>query len=207
MGVSDQELGTLVRRSADLPPPRGEYRQTDFITNLFLSVLDYSSSAEAVLKALAHYRENLWDQIRTMEDLKRFLARYPDDPQGNLEAGAHLWGFRAARRVSELRGLIRYFKRKGVTTQEDLVRWAKTSSYRDFMGQVRGLSLQVYEAILTRQGFGSIKPAPHITRFVSATIGRAVSEEEAVEAVARAALELDMPVRDLERRIYEQNRH
>ena len=206
MGVSEQELRSLVAACANLPPPRTEYRQTDFVTNLLLTVLDYRSTAEGVLKALSHYRETLWDSIRTMDDLERFLARFPDTPEGNLEAGARLWGFRAERRASELRRLIRYFRKKGVTTQRELEHWAKTSSYRDFMGQVRGLSLQVYEAILTRQGYGTVKPAPHFTRFVSAALGRPISGEDAANAINRVAAELDLPVRDLERRIHEQSR-
>jgi hypothetical protein len=203
VGVSAGEFQALLRSCSVLKPARGKYRQTDFITNLFLVVLDYRSTPEGVYKALDHYRRRLWDHIRTMEDLEDFLARYPDTPLGNLEAGAQLWGFRAERRVKELRGLVKFFRSKGVVTQQDLVRWAKTSQFRDFMGQVRGLSLQVYEALLMRQGLGSLKPAPHLSDFVESSIGRSLPDDDVVELVTRAAQNLGLPPRELERRIYE----
>lgn len=206
MGISDEEFLRFVSRCRNLPPAQGVYVQTDYITNLFLTVLDYRSTAESVRQALATYRSRWWDQIRSLQDLKRFLARYPDTAEGNLQAGSDLWGFRAARRVHELRGLVRFFEAKGVVTQELLTHWARASSYRDFMGQVRGLSLQVYEALLVRHGFGPLKPAAHLSRFVSGTLGRAVPENEVIEVVERTAQKLGWTARDLERRIYEYER-
>jgi hypothetical protein len=203
VGVSAGEFQALLRSCSVLKPARGKYRQTDFITNLFLIVLDYRSTPEGVYKALDHYKRRLWDHIRTMEDLEGFLARYPDTPLGNLEAGAQLWGFRAERRLRELRGIVKYFRSKGVVNQQELVRWAKNSTWRDFMGQVRGLSLQVYEAILVRQGLGALKPAPHLSDFVASSIGRSLPDDDVVEVVTRAAQNLGLPPRELERRIYE----
>lgn len=207
MGISDEEFLQFVNRCRSLPPVQGVYVQTDYITNLFLTVLDYRSTAESVRKALANYRSRWWDQIRTLQDLKRFLAGYPDTAEGNLQAGSHLWGFRADRRVHELRGLVRFFEARGVVTQELLTHWARSSSYRDFMGQVRGLSLQVYEALLVRHGFGPLKPASHLTRFVADTLGRAVPDGEVIDLVERAARKLGWTGRDLERRIYEYELH
>jgi hypothetical protein len=206
VGVSAGEFQALLRSCSVLKPARGKYRQTDFITNLFLIVLDYRSTPEAVYKALDHYKRRLWDHIRTMEDLEAFLAHYPDTQPGNLEAGAQLWGFRAERRLRELRGVVKFFRSKGVVNQQELVRWAKNSNWRDFMGQVRGLSLQVYEAILTRQGLGSLKPAPHLSDFVSSSIGHSLPDDDVVEVVTRAAQNLGLPPRELERRIYEKEK-
>ena len=203
MGLTEKDVAIIVQRCRGLPPASRPYVQTDFILNLFLAVLDYRSTAEAVRKALTNYRRRWWDKIRTLDDLKKFLKRYPDTPEGNLMAGSDLWGFRAARRVAELRNLVGFFEARGVVTQELLVHWARTSQYRDFMGRVKGLSLEVYEGIVMRQGYGPIKPAPHLASFLAATLARQVSDAEQREAVDRASGKLGIRARELERRIYE----
>ena len=177
--------------------------QKDYITNLFLAVLDYRSKADNVRTALLNYRDRWWDEIRTLDDLKAFLARYPDTPEGNLMCGSDLWGFRAARRVSELRNLVKYFDARGVVNQEFLNHWARTSAYRDFMGRVKGLSLAVYEAMLTRQGYGPIKPAPHLRSFICDAMQRMVPDPELGDVVERTSQHLGISPRELERRIYE----
>ncbi|HEX2054595.1 MAG TPA: hypothetical protein VHJ78_12830 [Actinomycetota bacterium] len=203
MGVSDEEIRAFAQLCSGLPPARGVYVQKDYITNLFLTVLDYKSKAESVRTALMNYRSRWWDKIRTLDDLKAFLARYPDTQEGNLQCGSDLWGFRAARRVRELRNLVRYFEARGVVNQEFLNHWAKTSAYRDFMGRVKGLDLSVYEAILTRQGYGPIKPGPHLRSFICDAMQRHVPDTELVDVVERTAQELGLAPRELERRIYE----
>lgn len=203
MGLSEKEVAAIVGSCRALPPARRPYVQTDFILNLFLAVLDYRSTAEGVRKALRTYRQRWWDQIRTHDDLRRFLAKYPDTPEGNLRAGSDLWGFRAARRVSELRGLIKFFEARGVVTQELLTHWARTSQYRDFMGRVKGLSLSVYEGMLTRLGYGPIHPGPHLRTFISAALARSVSDADLLEAVERASGKIGIRARELDRRIYE----
>jgi hypothetical protein len=203
MGLSENEVAIVVDCCRQLPPARRPYVQTDYILNLFLAVLDYRSTSEGVRKALSTYRQRWWDQIRSLDDLKKFLKKYPDTPEGNLLAGSDLWGVRAARRVSELRNLIRFFEARGVVNQELLVHWARTSQYRDFMGRVKGLSLNVYEGLVMRQGYGPIKPAPHLAAFLSAALSRKFSDQEIVEAIERASGKLGIRARELERRIYE----
>ncbi len=203
MGVSEEEIRDFASLCRGLPPARGVYVQTDYVTNLFLAVLDYKSKAESVRAALLCYRDRWWDEIRDLESLKSFLARYPDTQEGNLRAGSDLWGFRAGRRVGELRNLIRYFEARGVVNQEFLTHWARSSAYRDFMGRVKGLSLQVYEGILTRQGCGPVKPAPHLQSFICDAMQRRVPDPELVDVVERASHLLGISPRELDRRIYE----
>jgi hypothetical protein len=203
VGVSDEEIRAFAHLCRGLPPARGVYVQKDYITNLFLTVLDYKSKAESVRVALLTYRDRWWDDIRTLDQLKSFLARYPDTPEGNLKCGSDLWGFKAARRVSELRNLVRYFEARGVVNQEFLTHWAKTSAYRDFMGRVKGLNLSVYEAILTRQGYGPVKPAPHLRSFICDAMERLVPDPELADVVERASQQLGLTPRELDRRIYE----
>lgn len=203
MGLSEQDVATIANRCRHLPEARRVYVQKDYISNLFLAVLDYKSSGENVVKALRTYRDRLWNDIRTLKELKQFLARYPDTPEGNLSAAAHMWGFKAGRRVAELRALVKYFDTRGVETQELLTHWARTSHYRDFMGRVKGLGLAEYEKIQLRLGYGPIKPAPHLARFVSAALGHTVSDNDLIEAVERASDKLGIGARELDRRIYE----
>jgi hypothetical protein len=203
MGVSEQEIREFSNLCRELPPARGVYVQTDYVTNLFLTVLDYKSKAESVRAALLCYRDRWWDEIRDLESLKAWLARYPDTPEGNLNAGSALWGFKAARRVSELRNLIRYFEARGVVNQEFLNHWARSSQYRDFMGRVKGLDLHVYESILTRQGCGPVKPAPHLRSFICDAMQRRVPDTELADVVERASQLLGISPRELDRRIYE----
>lgn len=203
MGVSDEEIQDFARLCSGLPPAQGVYVQTDYITNLFLAVLDYRSKAEGVRKALLNYRDRYWDQIRTLDDLKRFLSRYPDTEQGNLECASALWGFRAGRRLRELRNLVRYFDARGVVNQEFLNHWARTSSFRDFMGQVRGLGLEVYQAMLTRVGCGPVKAGDHLRSFVCDALQRRIDDAEIVDVIGRAAPPLGITPRELDRRIFE----
>lgn len=203
MGVSEEEVRDFAHLCRGLPPAQGVYVQTDYVTNLFLTVLDYKSKAESVRAALLCYRDRWWNEIRDLDSLKSFLARYPDTPEGNLAAGSALWGFKAARRVSELRNLIRYFEARGVVNQEFLNHWARSSAYRDFMGRVKGLDLRVYESILTRQGCGPVKPAPHLRSFICDAMARRVPDNELVDVVERASQHLGISARELDRRIYE----
>ncbi|MGQ0678234.1 MAG: hypothetical protein ACT4OM_01005 [Actinomycetota bacterium] len=203
MGLSEQDVTAIAERCRTLPPARGIYVQRDYVTNLFLAVLDYSSTADNVRKALRTYKERHWSKIRTIEDLKHFLGQYPDTPEGNLQAGSNLWGFKAARRVQELRNLVKYFETRGVTTGALLTHWAQASHYRDFMGRVKGLGLEVYEGMQIRQGYGPIKPGTHLVSFVSATLGHPVTDQDLPEAVDRASARLGLSPRELDRRIYE----
>lgn len=203
MGVSDDEIRDFASLCRGLPEARGLYVQKDYVTNLFLAVLDYRSKAESVRAALLTYRDRWWDEIRTLEDLKGFLARYPDTPEGNLRCGSDLWGFRAARRVGELRNLVRYFDARGIVNQEFLNHWARTSAYRDFMGRVKGLDLSVYEAILTRQGCGPVKPGRHLRSFICDALQRHVPDAELPDVVERASQHLGISPQELDRRIYE----
>jgi hypothetical protein len=84
MALSEKDVAIIVERCRSLPPARRPYVQTDFILNLFLAVLDYRSSAEAVRKALTNYRRRWWDKIRdagrpqeVLEAVSRHSRRQP----------------------------------------------------------------------------------------------------------------------------------
>jgi hypothetical protein len=64
-----------------VPPAVGTDRDyPDFITNLFLTVLDLRLMNPIVNRAITYYRNNHWEEVRTLEDLERVLTRFPNDP-------------------------------------------------------------------------------------------------------------------------------
>ena len=163
------------------------------MTELFDTVLDYQNRAETVRKALAHFRSE-HPTIRTLEDLEDALGRHPDDE----DLAAFLWGNRHWRRARELRGLVAYFRDRDVTDLAALRRWAARSRQEDFVGHVKGLGPAVYRSLVMRLGVDTIKPDVHVLRFVSAAIGRRVSQDEAVASLEIVARRLGTPARTLD---------
>lgn len=203
MGLSEQDIAAIADQCRNLPPARGVYVQRDYITNLLLAVLDYKSDPANVRKALRTYKQRLWNDVRTLEGLKQFLARYPDTPEGNVNGAADIWGFNAGRRLHELRSLVKFFERRGVVTQELLTHWARSSNYRDFVDRIPGLGREVYEGIQIRQGYGPIKPGPHLSKFMTRALGHPLPDNELALAVEHASGKLGLMPRELDRRIYE----
>ena len=65
--------------------------------------------------------------------------------------------------------------------------WAERSKPEDFLGHIKGLGPAIYRWLVMRLGVETIKPDTHILRFVSNSIGRPVSEDEAVTALETIA--------------------
>ena len=51
--------------------------------NLLETVLDYMLQTEVVVTALEHLRQKRWNEARSLDDLERLRARFPDDQAGN----------------------------------------------------------------------------------------------------------------------------
>jgi hypothetical protein len=51
--------------------------------NLLETVLDYMLQTEVVVTALEHFRQKRWNEARSLDDLERLMARFPDDQAGN----------------------------------------------------------------------------------------------------------------------------
>jgi len=126
------------------------------------------------------------------------LDRFPEDREGNDELAQYLWGNHHWRRAQELRGLVRYFRERNVTTLRQLRTWATKSQQEDFVGHIKGLGPAVYRSLAMRMGVDTVKPDVHVLRFVSAAIGRNATQAEAVEGLTEAAARLGVPARDLD---------
>jgi hypothetical protein len=175
--------------------------------NLQETVLDYMMITKAVVRALQHYRDHRWDEIRTLDDLADVFARFPDDKEGNLTLAQYLWGYNMWTRAHQLRDLASFFRSIGVTDQEALKAWAAQAEFeRDFEGKVYGLGIAVFQWLVMRQGVETVKPDVHVHRFVTNALGRSVSDAEAIALVEAAAAELGIKAYELDWRIWEASR-
>jgi hypothetical protein len=205
--MAPNELGALRRACRQLPPARGTYLEEDFVSNLLLTVLDYQMQNTMVDRAYKHYRAHLWDALRDIGSLQRFLDRFPDTADGNVEAAQSLWGYRYGKRLHQLRDLVTFFSSVGVVDQASLRRWAAEGDYdADFKGRVKGLAYAVYNWLVMRLGVETIKPDVHVMRFVERVVGRAVDRRSAVSALQSIANELDRKAYELDWAIWETER-
>jgi hypothetical protein len=196
--LSDRELDALEHAASSIPLSSFEFVADDYVLALFDTVLDYQNQAAAIQKAEDHYREQHDREIRTLDDLEAVLDRFPEDREGNDELAQYLWGNHHWRRAQELRGLVRYFRERNVTTLRQLRTWATKSQQEDFVGHIKGLGPAVYRSLAMRMGVDTVKPDVHVLRFVSAAIGRTATQAEAVEGLTEAAARLGLPARDLD---------
>lgn len=92
-------------------------------------------------------------------------------------------------RAHQLRDLSNYFESVGVTTQEELRAWAVKSTFKGGSeGKVKGLGIAVYNWLVMRLGVHTVKPDVHVRRFAETASGRALSDDDLVEVMVRAAL-------------------
>jgi hypothetical protein len=196
--LTDTELDALEHAVASVKMTRFEFVADDYVIALFDTVLDYQNQAAAIQKAEDHYRERHFEEIRTLDDLEAVLERFPEDRDGNDELAQYLWGNHHWRRAQELRGLVRYFRERNVTTLRRLRTWAMKSQQEDFVGHIKGLGPAVYRALAMRMGVDTVKPDVHVLRFVSAAIGRNASQTEAVDGLTEVAARLGVPARDVD---------
>ena len=201
-----KEIAALVSRCRAVPLTENEYVARDFVVALLETVMDYQNATTTVQRAGTYFADNRWDEIRTLDNLERVLARFPADREGNDELAQYLWGYHHWRRAQELRGLVAYFRERNVTDLAALKAWAVASTAEDFVGHVKGLGTAVYHGLVMRLGVETVKPDVHILRFVSDAIGRPVNEVESVEALEQAARRLDLSPRRLDWSIWEYQR-
>ncbi len=204
LGVTDDEVERLVVHARDLTMDRRHDVYDDFIDNLLLCVLDFQMHSTAVNKALSIYRANRRPEIPDGEALQAIMDRYPDDQAGNTELAQFLWNNRHWTRVGMLRRLLPFFASVGVTDQETLVAWARVAEFRrDFQGRVKGLGFAVYQWLLMRCEVDTVKPDVHTRRYCEAHVGRVLTDNEVVDLIVRAAMNLGIPARSLDVAIWE----
>ena len=201
--INEDDVETLASAAGVLAPSTSVYLEEDFVMNLLETVLDYMLQTEVVVKALEHFRENRWNEVRKLDDLDQLMARFPEDQTGNTALAQHLWGYNFWTRAQQLRELARYFRRIGVVDQERLKQWALTSTFKnDFEGQVKGLGPAVYQWLVMRQGVDTVKPDVHVRRFAEAAVGRKLNDQDVIELTTRAAARIGVKAFELDWRIW-----
>jgi hypothetical protein len=202
--ISEADVEKLASAARLLPPNTSTYLEEDFVMNLLETVLDYMLQTEIVVRALQRFRENRWNDARTLDDLERVMARFPEDQPGNTALAQYLWGYNFWTRAQQLRDLVRYFRSIGVVDQEQLRQWALRSTFKtDFEGRVKGLGPAVYQWLVMRQGVDTVKPDVHVRRFAEAAVGRKLNDQDVIELTTRAAAHIGIKAFELDWRIWE----
>jgi hypothetical protein len=205
--IGEEDIEKLASAARELAPSAKVYLEEDFVMNLLETVLDYMLQTEVVVKALERFREKRWNEARTLGDLERLMARFPDDQAGNTALAQHLWGYNFWTRAQQLRELARYFRSIGVVDQEQLRSWALGSTFKnDFEGRVKGLGPAVYQWLVMRQGVDTVKPDVHVRRYAEAAVGRKLSDQDVIELTTRAARRIGIKAFELDWRIWEASR-
>jgi hypothetical protein len=200
--IDETDVDRVADAARPLPPADAPAGDADFLTSLFVTVLDYQQLTATVRRALDHVRTER-PELRSLDDLESAIAGFPDDRDGNVALAVHLWGYRLWTRAQQLRGLCAYFRSIGVVDEATLRAWAHGSEFRaDFEGRVRGLGRAVYESLVMRQGVDTVKPDVHVRRFAEAAVGRRLNDGDLVEVVARAATGLGISPQELDLRIW-----
>jgi hypothetical protein len=211
--LTEVEASRLAFECRRLPAAHGGYAGSDFpsysdyMTNVFLTVLDLQMHNVVVNKAILHYRAHRWDDVRTLDDLERVLDRAPDTREGNQAAAQYLWGNNHWTRIQWLRGFAQFLRRENLTSQEELREWAMACDFdADFKGRVKHLGIAACQWLRMRLGVDTVKPDVHTHRFVERAIGRRLSDPGLVQAVEEAAKQLGIGARALDAAIWEVER-
>ncbi|MHB8438221.1 MAG: hypothetical protein ACYDD4_03555 [Acidimicrobiales bacterium] len=207
MPISQTDIDNVVSAARVVPRSSSDYLIDDFVSNLILTVLDFQMHTTTVERAYKHYQDHHYNQLRTIEDLKVFVARYADDKHGNTALAQALWGYNLWTRAAMLRHLADFFDRIGVRDQNALRSWAERAEFkRDFEGQVRGLGPAVFQWLVMRQGVETVKPDVHVRRFAERAVGRSLNDNDVVDVVTRVAGVLGMKAYELDWSIWEYER-
>jgi hypothetical protein len=206
--INQQEYEQIKARCQELPRPKGNYLVDDYITNLFLTVLDFQLRGEIVERAVNFFKEKYGNKIKTLQDLKEILSKKPDTREGNTEIAQDLWGNRYWNRVALLRKFVKFLEDNKVTDQNSLKEWAKKSNYkRDFEGKIKGMNYAIYQWLIMRVGIETIKPDIHIKKFITSIIGREIDDSEIVRVLEKIAKNLGVKAYELDWSIWEYQRN
>ena len=199
MALTEGELRKL-RKQCDKLPDGPDYRGNDYVTNLFLTVLDFHMRVETVEKALKYFRKN--HGFRTHKKLKAYLNEFPNTKRGNLRLANSLWHKDHWSRAKFLRMLVKEFEARGVKGQKSLKRWVTSANFeKDVKGQFKlkiklkkpkrplyhSIGYTLFSWLQLRLGVPTVKPDVHVVRFMSNAVGRKVSKKETSESLRLVA--------------------
>jgi len=177
-----QKLRTRCNKLEDGP----DYRINDYVSNLMNTVLDFQMKVGPVNSAMEYYEDN--HGYRTHKKLKSFIDAFPDTKKGNLKLANALWNNNHWSRAKFLRMILDEFECRGIKGQQSLKKWmSKADLERDIRGQFKtkehSIGIALFQWLRLRLGIDTVKPDVHIMNFVTDTVGRKISQQEALDAL------------------------
>jgi len=210
--LSEVEIRAITKRAKTLAPTDYDYVDTDLLTCLFITVVDFQMLTTTVDRALTYFKDNRSTAIRDLDDLEALLDAHPNDQPGNTAVAEYLFDYKFWTRVGLLRALVSWLRDSGIGDLKGLKRWARKSDFaQDFKGKIQyrtgqatyGLGLAVYNSLMMRLGIEAIKPDTRLRRFIVTTIERKVSDDEIVTGLTEVARRLCIRPRQIDARIWE----
>ena len=182
MALSKQEIKKLIIRCNSLADGP-DYQKCDYVGNLLNTALDFQMHVNTMHSAIEYYEKH--HGYRTHKKLKQFIDGFPNKKKGNLRLANSLWGNNHWSRAKFLRMLLSEFEIRGVKGQASLTKWVTQADFNtDIKGQFKtkehSIGIALFHWLQLRLGVDTVKPDVHILNFVSATIGRNITQREAV---------------------------
>ena len=143
--------------------------------------------------------------VRTVAELRDLMARYPSSDAFVAE----VLHYRHATRAATLGAVVNWLATvsgKGSDAEQllNLQTWANNARPGDHTAlRIKGFGLAGFQYLRMLFGANTTKPDIHILHYVAASIGRPVSDVEALLLLERAALEAGISLRDLDTTIWE----
>ncbi len=140
------------------------------------------------------------------------LAHLSDLMRKHEDAGAFCLKelrYNDVRREQTLKGVLEYLlmvqsRYEGESEWERLGAWAVAVRPQDYLAVgVRGFALSGFQYMRMLFGAQTTKPDIHIIRFVSQIVGRKVTDVKALELLEQAALQANLPLREVDNAIWE----
>ena len=205
--MTETTLRDVALACAQLPAPQGDYLENNALHVCILAVIDFQQTETAVLRATKRFEEAAVPtyELRTLEDLDRFLAQHPDD----REAARLLWGYNLHTRAAMLRSLTSYFlaykRQHSIPSDIEALRhWARQADFHaDFEGKVKGLGIKVFTMAQQRLGVPTVVPDSRIKNFLAAHVKVEPRDECAVRILNAVADRLGRPRTELDWAIWE----
>jgi hypothetical protein len=164
------------------------------------------------LPARRYFERKVYPSIapKTLDGLTAFISRAGSNREDWVSVALGLWNRREWDKARMLSELADYFvgwheeNTPEASELEGLRRWSRNISKEQFVGEIKGLGPRAYEQLLWYiEGKQAIKFDRHIANFASHAVGRAVGDEETIQALRQVADELRISGTALDARIWD----
>jgi hypothetical protein len=190
-----------------------EYVTHDPILILMSTVLSLNRRWYShALPARQYFERRVYPSLtpKSLEGLSTFIFRAGSNRDDWRSVASALWDRNEWDKTRMLAELADYFvgwHRKHIPAAseiEALQKWAASVGKGDFAGEIKGLGPRAHEQLLWYlDGKQAIKFDRHVESFVSQAVGRAATDEEAIQALRQIASEIGIAATALDARIWD----